>query len=97
MITLRPRQKPLVQRFTVYLLPHSIRRGDLDNTPHSRANLILRHGCELVMREHGWLPYESGEPGVGYLLCPGDWVIIYEDGRSRAEEPGRFAERYQPI
>lgn len=92
-----PIPAPVVRVFTVSLLPGAEQRGDLDNAPHSRAGLFTAGPCELPMREHGWLPYKFGEPGTGWLLCPGDWLITYDDGAHRAVADREFAGRYQPL
>jgi hypothetical protein len=93
-----PIPAPVVRTFTFALLRGRTSFHERDERPHAEvsADAFIRN-CTTLMREHGWLPYESGEPGVGYILCPGDWVITLEDGRRRAESDGWFAERYQQL
>lgn len=93
-----PIPPPVVRRFSFALLRGRIGFRERDGRPHAEidGDALIRN-CTTLMREHGWLPYESGEPGFGYILCPGDWVLTLEDGRQRAESDHWFAERYQPI
>jgi len=93
-----PIPPPVVRKFCFDLIRYRPTNRDRDMRPHSEidGDALIRN-CTTLMREHGWLPYESGEPGVGYLLCPGDWVVTFEDGRHRAESARSFHLGYQPI
>jgi hypothetical protein len=93
-----PIPPPVVRTFSFALLRQRPGLYERDGRAHAELEAFaFTRNCTALMREHGWLPYESGEPGVGYILCPGDWVLTLEDGRRRAESDHWFAERYQQL
>lgn len=90
------RTPPRVKPFTYAVLRYRSEFHERDQVPHSEisGDAFIRN-CTTPMGEHGWLPHPCAEPGTGWLLCPGDWLIIFRDGSYRGEADHRFHERYR--
>jgi hypothetical protein len=60
-----------------------------DNFPEGE---VCSH-CGFCYIDHGWLE----ALGETYMVCPGDMVIKYEDGRMVACRPDVFAMTYEKV
>jgi hypothetical protein len=93
---LTPAAPPVVEAFSFARLRGCSLRSDSERHAEVDVDAFLRN-CTVPMREHGWLPHPPAGPGVGFILCPGDWLITLADGTHLAEADGWFIERYEPV
>ena len=49
--------------------------------------------CGEAWRDHGLLDSN----GIKIVVCPGDWIVTEEDGRSYTERPADFATKYKSV
>lgn len=53
--------------------------------------------CGLAMHAHGWIDTLEGGYIVGYIVCPGDWIITGVKGERYPCKPDIFAATYEPV
>lgn len=63
------------------------RRPDVD------GHALCLH-CFRKFHDHGWID----QPGVGHIVCPGDWVITLEEAGTRYPcKPDLFETLYERV
>lgn len=67
----------------------------LNRQPHNETTLIGGTTCHALMYRHGWLPSPWGEPGSGFIVCPGNWVVTNDKGLRFVAHDQLFHETYE--